>query len=434
MKFEHYRLTEQIKTNLAELGFKKPTDIQYKSIPPILKGEDLFAVAQTGTGKTAAFAIPIIDKIHSRKSSRRTDGVKVLVMVPTRELAIQLESVFNSIAAQTKVLCYAITGGQDLEEQKFRLERGIDILIATPGRMFDLINQKILLLDLIDTVILDEADRMLDLGFVDDIRYVKSLIKGYHQTLFFSATLNPSIKKIAFSLIRGNAIRIQISPKNPVSKNVYHRVMFVEMDDKRFFLRRFLEEHPEDKIIIFVRTRVRAERVKKAMERGGFESETIHGEREQDDRNRVMQDFRDGKLKLMIATDVSARGIDIPDITFVINYDLPELPENYVHRVGRTGRGFNKGVALSFCSEGEKEQLKAIEEYINEKVVVREISKQGYQMTLEIEEKKQVWLPLLNEMEIFQKKSKSKPKGSKKNTSKGKKKTVKKNSSKRRIK
>ncbi len=430
MKFEQYSFSQEIKNNLAALGFKKPTDIQFKSIPAIMKGEDLFAVAQTGTGKTAAFAIPIIDKIQQIKKSSRAEVVRGLVMVPTRELAIQIERVFNKIAAKTKVRAFAVIGGSGLDEQAWRIDKGVDILIATPGRMFDLINQELLSLERIEFVVLDEADRMLEPSFIKDIEYVKKLIKVKHQTLFFSATLNQAIKKLAFSLVSSQAIRIQLSPKDPVSKNVFHRVLHVAMDDKRFFLEQFALDHPGKKMIVFVRTRVRAERVDRAMNRVGIECLVIHGEREQDERLAVMEEFRDGNATMLIATDVTARGIDIPDISYVINYDLPDIPENYVHRVGRTGRAFNKGIAISFCSEEEKEKLVAIEEYVSKPIEVIKMSKKSYKLTLEAEKTPFAWAAQLEEEMAFlspkkEKKTKSKNKSKNKTSAKSSVKTKK---------
>jgi len=387
MKFEKYHISEAIKQNLAQLGFKRPTDIQFKSIPSILKGEDVLAIAQTGTGKTAAFAIPLIDKIHREKSSKRDTGIKGLVMVPTRELATQIGEVFTSIAKHTKVKTFALIGGVEQDAQLKKLQEGIDILITTPGRMFDLIHQGYINLARIDTLVLDEADHMLDLGFIKDIQYVKKMLVRKHQTLFFSATINPEIKKLAFSQVKSTAIRIQISPDDPVSANVSHAVMFVEMDDKRFFLESFIRENPASKIIIFVRTRVRAERVAKAMERVSIPSITIHGEKDQGERSEAMKKFKDGDCQILIATDVSARGIDIPDVNYVINYDLPEKAENYVHRVGRTGRGVNKGIALSFCSEDEKELLNEIQQFLNKEIEVIKLGKKDYARTMEIAKK-----------------------------------------------
>ncbi|MBS1972017.1 MAG: DEAD/DEAH box helicase [Bdellovibrionales bacterium] len=380
MKFEKYHLSEDILRNLHDLGFFRTTDIQYKAIPSIQKGEDVLAIAQTGTGKTAAFAIPIINGIHANKASKRALGIKCLVMVPTRELAQQIGEVFNSIAKHTKVRAFAVFGGVEQDAQIKKLQDGIDVLIATPGRMFELIREEYMNLHHIETLVLDEADRMLDLGFIDDVQAVKKRLPRNHQTLFFSATINAEIKKLAYSQVRSSAIRIQISPEDPVSKNITHSVMFVEMDDKRFFLAEFIQQNPEGKFIIFVRTRVRAERVAKALERAEISSRTLHGEKDQTDRMEVLRDFRNGKFNILIATDVSARGIDINDVTHVINYDLPENPENYVHRIGRTGRGFNKGIAVSFCAQEEKPLLADIEEAIGKQIDVMKVSKAGYEM------------------------------------------------------
>jgi ATP-dependent RNA helicase RhlE len=408
MKFEKYYISESIKKNLAQLGFKRPTDIQFKSIPSIMNGEDVLAIAQTGTGKTAAFAIPVIDKIHRSKSSKRASGIKCIVMVPTRELAMQIGDVFTSIAKHTKVKTFALIGGVEQDEQIRKLQDGIDILIATPGRMFDLINQGFINLDSIETLVLDEADRMLDLGFIADIKYVKKMLKRKHQTLFFSATINPEIKKLAFSQVKSTAIRIQISPDDPVSRNVSHAVMFVEMDDKRFFLERFISENPDSRIIVFVRTRVRAERVAKAMERVQISSMTIHGEKDQSERSGVMKKFKDGDCNILIATDVSARGIDIPDVNYVINYDLPEKAENYVHRVGRTGRGTNKGIAISFCSKEEEERLAEIQQFLNKKIEVIKIDKNEYTRTINITENKTDIQALIEDHEAWLKSKKRK--------------------------
>ncbi len=378
MKFEKFHLSEDLVRNLEDNGFFRTTDIQFKAIPSILKGEDVLAIAQTGTGKTAAFAIPIIHMIHSSKTSKRVSGIKCLVLVPTRELAQQIGEVFNRLAKHTKVKPFALFGGVEQDAQIKKLQDGIDILIATPGRMFDLISQGFVDISYIETLVLDEADHMLDLGFIEDIESVKRKLRTRHQTLFFSATINPEIKKLAFSQVRSNAIRIQISPDDPVSKNVNHFVMFVEMDNKRFFLIEYLKQNMEGKFIIFVRTRVRAERVAKVLERSEISSLTIHGGNDQTDRAEVMRAFRAGDCKVLIATDVSARGIDIPDVTHVINYDLPEKPENYVHRIGRTGRGFNKGIAVSFCSPEEKSLLEEIEKLLTKKVEVIKVSQDDY--------------------------------------------------------
>lgn len=385
MRFNQYSFSPEIKNNLEGLGFKRPTDIQFKAIPPIMKGEDVLAIAQTGTGKTAAFAVPIIDRLHRNKKTTESEGIKAVVMVPTRELAIQITEVFQEIGKNTKVTSFCVFGGVEQGPQIAKLQEGIDILITTPGRMFDLVHQGHIYLRDVETLILDEADHMLDLGFIKDIEDLIKYLPKNRQTLFFSATISPRIKKLAYSLVT-RAIRIQISPKDPVAKNVDHSVGFIKMDDKRFFLERFIKDNADSKILVFVRTKVRAERVFKAMQRVEVNTLTIHGDKEQKDRLAALKDFKLGTVKVLIATDVSARGIDIPNVDYVVNYDLPDVDENYVHRVGRTGRGVNKGVAISFCSEEEKLMLNEIEEYLGKKIVEMEISKDDYSTTIDFSE------------------------------------------------
>jgi len=411
MKFEEYPIADGIKTSISKLGFKKPTDIQFKSIPPILKGEDVLAIAQTGTGKTAAFAIPVLHILQERKIKGRPDGVKCLVMVPTHELALQTENVFRVLGKHTRIKAFAIHGGVEQDPQIAQLNKGVDVLIATPGRMFDLVSQGALQLQRVEILVLDEADHMLDLGFIKDIRDLMQHLPRKRQTLFFSATIDEKIKKIAYSLVK-DAIRIQISPKDPVAKNIEHAVAFIEMDDKRFFLENVIINNPDQKILVFVRTKVRAERVKKALERVDIQAETIHGDKEQEQRRRIMQLFHKGEIKVLIATDVSARGIDIPDVEYVVNYDLPESPEHYVHRVGRTGRGRNKGQAISFCSKEEREMLSTIEEQLGKPIYRTEISKGFYRDTIESskENEETDWQSLLDQEEDFQKNRKKKKK------------------------
>ncbi len=379
------------------MGWKRPTDIQFKAIPNIMKGEDVLAIAQTGTGKTAAFAIPIIDSLYRRKIKGRRPGIKCLVMVPTRELAIQITEVFNQIGRHTSVKAYNVYGGVDQDPQIAKLEKGIDILIATPGRMFDLVSQGYIHLHQTEVLVLDEADHMLQLGFLKDIQDLIRFLPQKRQTLFFSATIDHKIKKLAYSLV-SNPIRIQISPKDPVSKNVDHYVMYIDMDDKRFFLERIVKQNPEKKILVFVRTKVRAERVKKAMARVDIEAVTLHGDKEQDDRLKALQLFKGDRIKLLIATDVSARGIDIPGVDYVINYDLPQDEEFYVHRVGRTGRGNNRGVAYSFCSDREKDLLSTIEDYLGKKILTLDIDKIDYQEVVDLTAEKPITMENIEEL------------------------------------
>ncbi|MCF2443916.1 DEAD/DEAH box helicase [Dyadobacter sp. CY345] len=410
MKFEDYQIVPEIKRSLEKAGFKKPTDIQFKAIQPIMKGEDVLAIAQTGTGKTAAFAIPVIDILHRRKSTGRPDGIKCIVMVPTRELAIQITEVFDRIGQYTKVKTFSVFGGVEQGPQIAQLEKGIDILVATPGRMFDLVSQGHIKLNRIEILVLDEADHMLDLGFIKDIQDLIKFLPNTRQTLFFSATINEKIKKLAYSLVR-NAIRIQISPNDKVAKNITHSVAFIGMDDKRFFLERVVGENPESKILVFVRTKVRAERVFKALERMGIKSITIHGDKVQDDRLEAMSQFRKGDIKILIATDVSARGIDIASVDFVVNYDLPDQAENYVHRVGRTGRGTQKGIAVSFCSPEEKPMLDEIQGFLGKPIEVLKITANDYTETIDFSaEPKDDLKALMQEVEEYQTNKKKKKK------------------------
>jgi ATP-dependent RNA helicase RhlE len=395
MRFTDYPISLEIKDQLTRLGFTRPTDIQFKAITPILNGEDVFGIAQTGTGKTAAFVIPIL---HSLLKSHPEKAPRCLVLVPTRELAIQITDVFKEIGKNLPLKTVAIIGGVEQEKQIKSLVSGSDILVATPGRVFDLRSQGYLSLDSLRFLVLDEADRMLDLGFAHDIKAIHKLSpKKNRQTLFFSATIDKKIKALAYDLVR-EAIRIQISPKNPVSKQVDHAYIRIEMDDKRFFLENIIKEYETLKYVVFVRTKVRCERVVAAMERVGIKSEALHGGIDQKERFSILERFRNGENTVLITTDVAARGIDIPGVDYVINYDLPEQEENYVHRVGRTGRGDKTGQALSFCSKEEEPLLRAIETYIRTEIEELEISKNEYQTILkDSEDLTYNWQKLIDE-------------------------------------
>ena len=368
MKFEKYRISDEIKQNLESMGFHRTTDIQFKAIPPIMNGEDVLAIAQTGTGKTAAFAIPLVNAVQEKKMNGKADGTSCLIMAPTRELSKQIGQVISKICKKTGVVSFAVYGGVEQDNQIEQLKGGVDIIVATPGRMFDLISQGYIDVTKVKTLVLDEADHMLDLGFIHDIKSVKTKLSNHHQTLFFSATINPKIKKLAYSQINSNAMRIQVSPEKMVSKNISHFKTKLEMDEKRHFLTHFLKEAQNSKSIVFVRTQVRAERVLKHLLKNDVQAVNIHGGMEQNEREQNLESFRNMETGALIATDVSARGIDLPGITHVVNYDLPDDPENYVHRIGRTGRGFAKGDALAFCAPEENEKLKAIEEFLQTEI------------------------------------------------------------------
>jgi ATP-dependent RNA helicase RhlE len=410
MKFSKYHIAPGLKKSLDELGYKKPTDIQFKSIPQILSGQDILAIAQTGTGKTAAFAIPLISMLQDKKRFEEEQNVKAVVMVPTRELAQQIEKVFNELGKYTDVVTISLIGGVAIEPQLEQLKQGVDVLIATPGRIQDLVHKSHINLKKIDFLVLDEADHMLSKGFYQDIQHLLQFLPRRRQTLFFSATIDENIKDLAYALV-SKPVRIQISPKDPVSKNVDHAVVYVEMDDKRFFLERIVNEHKEQKILVFVRTKVRAERVFKAMERVNIVTATLHGDKLQEDRFSVLEDFTTGKVKILIATDISARGLDVKGVDYVVNYDLPDLAENYVHRVGRTGRGMSRGKAISFCSEEEKLILAEIETYLTQPIKLMELKKTEYEETLAISEgHADDWRSLINDAENAPKVKKKKRK------------------------
>ena len=380
MKFDKLPLSEEILENLSRQQFHRTTDIQFKAFTPILNGEDVLAIAQTGTGKTLAFALPIVQKIHSFKSSKRSYGIKCLVLVPTRELAKQIGEVVAKICKGTKASSYAVYGGIEMDPQIQQLKGGIDILIATPGRMFDLIKKSVIDISEVSFLVLDEADRMLDLGFIDDIKAVKRRLEHAHQTLFFSATINPKIKKLAYSQISSKAMRIQISPEKMVSKNISHYVIPVEMNDKRTVLLQFIKSNPNAKAMVFFRTKLRTERVSDFLRKNNVNIFTLHGDMNQMDREDQLSKFTKQTHSFLLATDISARGIDVSGISHVINFDLPDDPENYVHRIGRTGRGFAKGEAISFFSPEEKDKLKAIESFLNTKLDVVEVDSDEFKV------------------------------------------------------
>lgn len=416
MKFSDLRLFAEVQKGLAEAGMRRPTDIQYKTIRPILDGEDVLAIAQTGTGKTAAFVIPLLDRIMYRLQKKGHEGIRAVVMVPTRELAIQIAGVFEKLGKYTPVKTLCVFGGVEEAPQIAKLAEGAEVLVATPGRLFDLASRGFISFSNVEWLVVDEADRMLDNRFIKDIQDLLRYLPKKRQTLFFSATLDSRIKNLAYSLISRNAIRIQISPRDPVTRNVRHFVAFIEQDDKRFFLERFILNHPDHKILVFVRTKVRAERVAKAMDRVGIVTRTLHGDKDQHERIATLEAFRKGEFRVLIATDVSARGVDVQGVRYVINYDLPENPENYVHRIGRTGRGNQRGEAFSFCSNGERTLLEEIEKLLGRKIDRIVIDKDDYRYTVEEagpdRNELKALLKEIEELETLQKKkSKSKKNG-----------------------
>lgn len=381
MLFESYKFIAPLAANLQREGFRRPTDIQFRAIRPTLNGADLLAIAQTGTGKTMAFAIPIID-ILGRSTHKRTEHApRALILVPTHELARQIAEVFKKLARSTQLKVLCVTGGGDIDELVRSIPRYCDIVVATPGRILDLVRNKHLSLHYLQILVLDEADRMLSLGFRPDIDSLIGHMPQRRQTLFYSATISPEIKKLAHRLVR-NPIRIEIAPEDPITQNVDHALLEVPMEEKRFFLERIIRENAESKIIVFVRTKVRAERVQAAMRRVNIKTSIIHGGLERIERLWALNSFSEGSVRVLIATDVSARGLDIPNINYVINYDMPTEPEVYVHRIGRTGRGNKHGVAVSFCAPEEEPLRRAIESLIGRYLPIIEMDRVAHDETL----------------------------------------------------
>lgn len=397
MKFTDLRLLQPaLQENIKALGFSRPTDIQFKAIPHILDGEDIMAIAQTGTGKTAAFAIPAVSNLMRRSRRFGYRGVRCVVMEPTHELAAQVANVIKQLAKGTDISVVAIHGGVGQDNQIALLKGAADIIVATPGRLFDLSAQGYLDTAQTEILVVDEADHMLALGFYDDIAQLVRRIPKRRQTLFFSATIDAKIKELAYSLVY-RAVRIEMS-QNKVAKNVTHQVLGVSMDEKRFYLERIARENPDAHIIVFVRTKVRAERVQAAMTRVGLSSTQLHGGMAQTERNKALDDFRNAKVQMLITTDVAARGIDIPAVDYVVNYDVPEQPENYVHRVGRTGRGMAKGYALTLSDPAEQPLIDAIQKYMGEAISILRMDKQEREATVDFsEDSKDDWRSLIKD-------------------------------------
>lgn len=410
MKFADYPIHPQLKKNIEHQGFKRPTDIQYKAIPAILKKEDVLAIAQTGTGKTAAYLIPIIELIleHQHQNPRQKQP-SCLIMVPTHELAKQVGETAKALTKKLKIRISEVYGGASEQQQMDSLRTNNGIVIATPGRMFELESRGKLRLDKIRFLILDEADKMLAKGFLKDIEDLIKKVPNQRQTLFISATINGEIKRIAYRIVKQKAFRIELSPKNPVSNNVNHAYLKVEMDQKRFFLERLIKSQLEKKMVVFVRTKVRAERVLKAMQRAGLEQcQTLHGDKAQKERDQLIEDFNSNLFQVLICTDVAARGLDFKDVKMVINYDVPSEPDTYVHRIGRTGRGRSKGDAYTFASSEEWEAKEAIEKYLGYSLSQIKINKEDYEDTALLSDQLQVnlkdSLDLIRDNEVRKKK------------------------------
>ena len=368
MTFAELGLSPEVLKAVEELGYASPTPIQAAAIPVVLSGRDILAAAQTGTGKTAAFTLPLLSRLRAHANNSASPAmhpVRALILTPTRELADQVSA---SVAQYNKYLPLRSTvvfGGMSMEPQKEALRRGVEVLVATPGRLLDHIEQKTVMLNRVEMLILDEADRMLDMGFIQDIRRIMSLLPASRQTLLFSATFAPEIKKLAADFMRDPDL-VEVARQNATSDTIEQVVYAVDAARKRHLLVHLLQARNIAQVIVFCRTRQGAEQLTRELKRDGLAAEAIHGDKAQSQRLETLSAFKDGQVRVLVATDVAARGLDIEELPFVVNFELPNSPEDYVHRIGRTGRAGSKGIALSLMGEDEQRQLEAIESLIKQ--------------------------------------------------------------------
>jgi len=365
--FDTLGLEPAILRALSEKGYEKPTPIQAAAIPSLLEGRDLLGCAQTGTGKTAAFALPIIQLLSGKPARILPKSVRVLVVAPTRELAAQIDESFADYAKHMKLSRACIFGGVGKSPQEKALVRGVDVLTATPGRLLDLHGEGKLRLDAVEIVVLDEADRMLDMGFIKDVRRIVALLPRERQTLLFSATMPPSIAELASTILR-KPVRIDISPESPTVELIDQSIIYAEKNDKRHLLAAIIDEAQINRALVFTRTKHGADRLVRSLEKAGIASAAIHANKSQNNRTRALESFRSGKTRILVATDLAARGIDVDGITHVFNFELPNEPETYVHRIGRTARAGADGIAIAFCDNEEKPLLRDIERLIGKKI------------------------------------------------------------------
>ncbi len=369
MTFENLALIEPIRQALREEGYQTPTPIQAEAIPVVLQGTDLLGCAQTGTGKTAAFSIPIIQRLYQQNELGHGRRIKALVLTPTRELAIQIDESFAAYGRHTPLRHTVIFGGVGQKPQTDALEKGVDVLIATPGRLLDLIGQGYVRLDSLDYFVLDEADRMLDMGFIHDIKRILPLLPKQRQSLFFSATMPPEIERLAGTILHAPE-KVEVTPPASTVDKIEQSVYFVERKEKMELLKNLLDDASLESVLVFTRTKHGADKVARMLSKAKIGAEAIHGDKSQNSRQRALSRFKERSLRVLIATDIAARGIDVDHLTHVINYELPEVPETYVHRIGRTGRAGRSGVAISFCGVEEVPLLKDITRLIGKRIPV----------------------------------------------------------------
>ena len=367
--FSEFGLAETLQRALAARKHTIPTPIQAQAIPEVLAGRDLIAIAQTGTGKTAAFALPILHRLAGAKTTVRARAPRALVLAPTRELAIQIADEFRAYGARLQLRLAVVYGGVGQKPQVDALARGTDILVATPGRLLDLMGQRRVSLDRIEHLVLDEADRMLDMGFIRDVRRILAALPAARQSLLFSATMPRDVARLASDFLR-DPVRVAVTPQATPVERIRQSVFHVPAGDKQRLLAEILDDPALSRVLVFARTKHRANRVATQLEKGGVAADAIHGNKSHGARQRALERFRRGEARVLVATDIAARGIDIEDISHVINFELPNTPESYVHRIGRTARAGADGIAYSFCDAAERDSLGQIERLIRQRLTV----------------------------------------------------------------
>ncbi len=366
MSFKNLKLNSEMLRAVERVGYIEPTPIQVRTIPHILDGRDIVGCAQTGSGKTAAFALPIVQMLAPVKGKR---PIRVLVLSPTRELAAQIDEEFGKFSRQTSLRHTAIFGGVGQQPQVKALQRGVDIVVATPGRLQDLMNQGYIRLDRLEYFVLDEADRMLDMGFINDVKRIIKRLPKVRQTMLFSATMPQTIQDLSRSILI-DPVKVEANPESTTVESIEQSIYFVEGGDKRALLKHILRDPASQRVLVFTRTKHRANNLAKQLSRARIPAEAIHGNKSQTARTRALARFKAGHTPVLVATDIAARGLDIDSVTHVINFDLPNIPESYVHRIGRTARAGASGIAYSFCAVDERKYLREIEALIEEPIEV----------------------------------------------------------------
>ncbi len=369
MSFENLNLNNEILKALKEEGYTKATPIQEKAIPIVLQGRDLLGCAQTGTGKTAAFAIPIIQTLSKQEYPGKNRPVRCLIVTPTRELAIQIDESIKAYGRHSRLSHTVIFGGVKQHAQTNSLQKGIDILVATPGRLLDLMQQGFITLKHIEIFVLDEADRMLDMGFIHDVKKLIAALPQKRQTLFFSATMPPEIVKLSNSIL-SNPAKVEVTPVSSTAETIRQQLYYVDKGNKNSLLLELLKNEKIKTVLVFTRTKHGADKIVKVLIKNNIKAQAIHGNKAQNARQAALNNFKAGSTRVLVATDIAARGIDVDELEYVINFDIPNISETYVHRIGRTGRAGNKGTAISFCDSSEKTDIRNIEKLISMKIPV----------------------------------------------------------------